>query len=105
MMKLGSEEEVNDLYDLLGALEQWEHKQVWDVLLALGARVREEQVYPDALAVAHETMRRVRVNLELLIPRLHTIGYEFGYEWLRASDPHNASLAKWMAEQPAIYRV
>jgi len=37
-----------------------EYEQVWDDLLALGAKVREGQVYPDALAVARETMRRVR---------------------------------------------
>jgi hypothetical protein len=78
-------------------------EQVWNELYALGSEIRSDLLYPEALAVAHETMRRVRVNIELLIPRLHTIGYEFGYEWLRASDPHNASLAEWIAEQPAIY--
>ncbi len=78
-------------------------EQVWNELYALGNQIRSDLLYPEALAVAHETMRRVRVNIELLIPRLQTIGYEFGYEWLRASDPHNASLAEWIAEQPAIY--
>lgn len=63
-----------------------EHVQVWDELLALGERVREEPLYSDALAVAQETMRRVRYNIELLIPRLKDIGYQFGCYWLVAYD-------------------
>ncbi len=58
-----------------------EYAQVWDELVALGAAVREEPLYGDALAVARETMRRVRHNIEMLIPRLETVGYEFGYGW------------------------
>jgi len=54
-----------------------EHEQVWADLLALGPAVRDEPVYSDALAVARETMRRVRHNIELLIPRLRDIGYPF----------------------------
>jgi hypothetical protein len=59
-----------------------EHEGVWVELLALGERVREEPVYSDALAVARETMRRVRHNIELLVPRLEQLGYRFGYEWV-----------------------
>jgi len=58
-----------------------ENEQVWDELIALGAAVREEPLYFDALAVARETMRRVQHNLELLIPRLRDLGYAFGYGW------------------------
>src|SRR5690348_10308173 len=57
------------------------HEQVWDELTALGAVVRQESLYRDALAVARETMRRVRHNIETLIPRLSAVGYTFGYEW------------------------
>jgi hypothetical protein len=35
-----------------------EHEQVWAELVALGAAVRDEPLYSDALAVARETMRR-----------------------------------------------
>jgi hypothetical protein len=63
--------------------ELGEHEQVWDDLVALGAAVREEPMYSDALAVAHETMRRVRHNFEMLIPRLVAIGYQFGYGWVQ----------------------
>jgi hypothetical protein len=64
--------------------KQGEHTVVWDELLALGEAVREEPLYDDALSVARETMRRVRSNIELLIPRLRTAGYDFGYAWLEA---------------------
>jgi hypothetical protein len=60
-----------------------EYEQVWAELQALGAAIREEPLYSDALAVARETMRRVRENLEMLIPRLVAIGYQFGYGWVQ----------------------
>lgn len=53
-----------------------EYEQVWDELVTLGAAVRQDPVYTDALAVARETMRRARANIDRLIPRLvrHWIG-------------------------------
>ncbi len=63
-----------------------EHEGIWAELLALGERVREEPVYSDALAVARETMRRVRHNIEMLVPRLEQVGYRFGYEWLEEDE-------------------
>jgi hypothetical protein len=60
-----------------------EYEPVWDELTALGAAVRDEPLYGDALAVARETMRRVRANLETLIPRLVKTGYQFGYGWVQ----------------------
>lgn len=54
------------------------HEQVWAELVALGPAVRDEPIYTDARAVAHETMRRVRHNIETLIPRLREISYQFG---------------------------
>lgn len=65
---------------------------VWAELQALGAAIREEPLYTDALAVARETMRRARANIEVLIPRLRAAGYDFGYGWLTAE-------AEWEAEQ------
>lgn len=58
-----------------------EHEQVWAELQSLGAAVRDEPVFSDAMAVARETMRRVRHNIEALIPRLDSLGYTFGYAW------------------------
>jgi hypothetical protein len=67
-----------------------EHEQVWAELLALGDQVRAEPLYSDARAVARETMRRVRRNIEALIPRLESIGYKFGYDWLQEHDQNFA---------------
>lgn len=66
-----------------------EYEPVWAELQALGEAIREEPLYSDALAVARETMWRVRENLETLIPRLVAIGYQFGYGWVQppASEP------------------
>ncbi len=63
-----------------------EYERVWDELVALGAEVREEPLYSDALAVARETMRRVRNNIEMLIPRLDPMGYQFAYGWASGRD-------------------
>ncbi len=64
--------------------QQGSCEQVWRELVELRKGVREEPLYSDALAVARETMRRVRTNIELLIPRLRTVGYRFGYAWASA---------------------
>ena len=55
-----------------------ECQPVWDELLAQGAAIRQEPLESLAWAVAQETMRRVRHNIELLIPRLRALGYRFG---------------------------
>jgi hypothetical protein len=54
-----------------------EHVAVWDELMALGDGVRSEPYHADALAVAAETMRRARHNVELIIRRLNAKGYRF----------------------------
>ena len=54
-----------------------EHVAVWDEMMALGEGIRHELYLKDAQAVATETMRRVRRNVELLIPRLAEAGYRF----------------------------
>jgi hypothetical protein len=72
-----------------------QHAEVWEGLVALGDQVRKQPVLGEAQAVADETMRRARHNLEILIPRLAAAGYRFGLpmiegqlEWL------NQKLAK-----------
>jgi hypothetical protein len=54
-----------------------EHERVWAEMTALGPRVREAPHVDDAWAVARETMRRARHNVELIIRRLDQIGYQF----------------------------
>ena len=41
-------------------------------------------------------MRRVRQNLEMLIPRLVTLGYQFGYGWIQppADEPFGRRLRR-----------
>jgi hypothetical protein len=51
--------------------------EVWDGLAALGEGVRRELYFADAVAVAAETVRPARHNVELLIQRLAAAGYRF----------------------------
>ena len=53
---------------------------VWRELIGLRGAVRTEPYAADALAVAYETMRRVRENVQMLVERLHEIGYRFSTE-------------------------
>lgn len=57
-----------------------EHLQVWDELCALGPIPRDTALHTEALAVARETLQRVRLNILTLIERLQALGYVFGYE-------------------------
>jgi hypothetical protein len=57
--------------------QRGERIEVWSDLIALGEAVRQEPVYSDAVAVAHETMTRAGQNVETLITRLDGIGYRF----------------------------
>ncbi|HLI67953.1 MAG TPA: hypothetical protein VKU90_16430 [Caulobacteraceae bacterium] len=50
---------------------------VWAELMALGAAVYEAPHAEPAWAVARETMRRARSNLDALIERLDGLGYQF----------------------------
>jgi hypothetical protein len=54
-----------------------EHEAVWADMTALGATVRSAPYMDDAWAVARETMRRARSNVETLIRRLDALGYQF----------------------------
>jgi hypothetical protein len=54
-----------------------EHKAVWSELWARGADVRTDPLAADALAVAYETMHRVRDNVTKIVARLAAMGYQF----------------------------
>jgi len=92
---------------------QGEYQEVWDELLLQGSSVKQEPLFSDAMAVARETMRRVKQNIEILIPRLVSIGYRFGYDHLLqpserqviASIKGQRYLDKWQwaREQPPLY--
>jgi hypothetical protein len=75
-------------------LERYQHGeyvQVWEELIALGDRVREEPVYSDACAVARETMERGRRNIETIYQRLQSIGYQFEIERSPKKGPDQAA--------------
>ena len=63
-----------------------ERVEVWDDLTALGDGVRHALYFKDAGAVANETMRRARQNVETLIRRLETMEYRFQDEVSSAED-------------------
>jgi hypothetical protein len=52
-------------------------ERVWRGLRELDAAVRSPEALPDALAVARETMTRVRHNVALVAERLRAAGYAF----------------------------
>lgn len=54
-----------------------ETERVWVEMRARGAAIREGALFEDAMAVARETMRRVRSNAETVHGRLSDIGYAF----------------------------
>ncbi len=77
---------------------------VWHDLIALGEKVREPDIYPDALAVAQETMRRAKYNVELLYQRLRAIGYHFqldDFEQLSSDAPR---LLRQQIEANPLYK-
>jgi hypothetical protein len=57
--------------------QQGEYVQVWKELVAAGDAVRQEPLLSDARAVANETMRRAKHNVDLLFVRLRQLGYDF----------------------------
>ncbi len=91
-----------------------EYESVWEELQALGSAVRQGPLHSDAIAVARETMRRVRQTIEILIQRLIRIGFVFGYDrhlmhfvqgiWEGTMDwtDYLGSL-DWLRQQPPLF--
>jgi hypothetical protein len=53
------------------------HAEAWGELVACGEAIRIREVRGDAYAVARETMRRVRRNVEVIHQRLLKLGHHF----------------------------
>jgi hypothetical protein len=86
-----------------------EYEAVWAELRALGAAVRDEPVAADAYAVARETMRRAKWNVERVMVRLLHIGYRFEFAshdtWIPNPDfytPPPADVERRIAEIEAV---
>ena len=67
-----------------GAAGRWlqryqsgECEQVWNEMTGLGPDIRSRKYLTAAESVAHETMRRARSNIEVLVTRLNSMGYRF----------------------------
>jgi hypothetical protein len=68
--------------NMAGYLERYrrgECVQVWAELVALGGQIREPRLSAEAMSVAREIMTRARANIELLAPRLKSLGYQFAH--------------------------
>ncbi len=78
-----------------------ERVEVWDDLTSLGAGVRHALYFDDAIAVAAETMRRTRQNIETLIGRLAAVEYRFLDE-VSAAEDELAKLEKMAAMEEAM---
>lgn len=70
------------------------HQEVYDELLALGEQVFAEPFSYEALLVAREIMRRVKYNITVLLPRLHTLGYQFGVGFFEGMTPEERASAE-----------
>jgi hypothetical protein len=66
-------------------------------MTSLGPAVRQAPYFDTAWAVARETMRRARHNIELIISRLDSIGYDFwdGKQGTRARRPLRGGYFKY----------
>lgn len=74
-----------------------EHRKVWEELVALGHLVRQDPHAADALAVAYETMSRVRANVRTIAARLKALGYEKGKDHDPLHRPPSAETRKLIA--------
>ena len=105
--------EQNDFH-YLKRYQEGHYREVWNELVEMGPAVFEEQVYPEALAVTREMMRRVRVNIETLILRLLQRGFVFGYDFCLKGQlarsltsaqerPKYREMKDWVHEQPLVF--
>lgn len=81
---------------------QGECIQVWAELVALGDQIQNEPIYSDAWAVACETMRRVRQNIERMIPRLRALGYVFLHDQLPKERDFSVQALAWIQAIPPV---
>lgn len=79
-----------------------ERERVWGELVALGHQVRHAAYFGDAYAVAKETMRRVRQNVEALVERLNGLGYEFARPVAAYIPPDGVALERIVAIEDSL---
>jgi hypothetical protein len=79
-----------------------ECERVWGELVSLGHQARHAAYFGDAYAVAKETMRRVRRNVEILVERLNGLGYEFARPEAAYIPPDGAALERIVAIEESL---
>jgi hypothetical protein len=80
--------------------QQGFYQEVYDELLVMQEQVFEEPVYREAVLVVRAMMSRVRSNIEILIPRLKTLGYQFvDGDWVRYWEKREQGKRLLTAEQ------
>lgn len=79
-----------------------ERERVWSDLVALGHQARHAAYFGDAYAVAKETMRRVRRNVEVLVERLTGLGYEFARPEAAHIPPDGAAIERIVAIEDSL---
>ena len=91
-----------DAARLVDRYKNGEYEAVWRDLIALGADVRKEPYRMPAEALAEETMRRVRHNLELIVSRLQTLDYKFLVDpWTPCTEEERQTIAS--CEENGLY--
>ncbi len=87
--------------------QQGFHQEVSDELVAMKEQVLEPPIYQEALLVAQAMMRTIRHNMNMLIPRLKTLGYELVdgdwssyWEQEEQSDPEQNALLRAYRKPP-----
>lgn len=65
------------MQDLFRRYIAGEREEVWADLRNLGAEVRSPALIGEAMAVAQETVRRAKLNLQSIILRLNELGFAF----------------------------
>src|SRR5580704_1737404 len=75
-----------------------ERREAWDYVVSLGPLVRATPNLQDAIAVAQETMKRARHNVESIIVKLEKLGYT-----VTQADPAVSSLMRFAASSTSPY--
>lgn len=73
-----------------------DHEGVWNEMAQLRQLIRKAPLVKDSEAVARETMKRARFNIEALIRKLFSLGYEFG--------PPGTALSQEPFDNEYVYR-
>src|SRR5579871_2714808 len=90
--------------------QQGFYQEVYDELLLMQEQVFEEPVYQEAVLVARAMMGRVRSNVEILIPRLKALGYQFvdgdwvNY-WEKREQGRSWLTAERQAKEDELFRI